>query len=126
MTNSAEIFAALDDAKLTNRKGSPLRAILGGMPPQVIEAAPKWAYMEAAAGMGIDAAWQTAVDATVAALVAAKDPNPKRIAVWWHSDKSSRISTLEPEWRAICDRVVWAGKTEAQLIEKARAIAAAN
>lgn len=42
--------------------------------------------------------WETAVDATVAALTTAKDSDPKRIDVWWASDAPVPINTAGPDW----------------------------
>ena len=44
-------------------------------------------------------AWGAAVEATVAALDAAKDPNPKRVYAWWY--EADQIDPLGAEWGLI-------------------------
>ena len=74
--------------------------------------------------------WETAVDATVAALTTAKDSDPKRIDVWWASDAPVPINTAGPDWAVIVKEMKWpAGVNEAALkakIEEIKATAAAD
>lgn len=63
--------------------------------------------------------FDNAIDATVAALTTAKDPDPKRIDAWWSSDAPAQINTAGPDWALIIAQMKWpAGMNEAVLIAK--------
>ena len=46
VANKAEILARIR-ADMVNQPGSPLRVVVGGVPPEVVDALPDWAYRKA-------------------------------------------------------------------------------
>ena len=109
VANKAEILARIP-AEMINQPGSPLRVVVGGVPAEVVDALPDWAYRKALDRLALTAAW----DAAVAA--AGKDAS-----IWW--DRATKISTLEDEWKAIVAEMEWGEHTERELINRAHNIA---
>lgn len=109
VTNATEIFDALPKS-MVNVPGAPLRAKVGEVPPEVVDALPDWAYRKALDRLALTAAWDTAVAA------AGKDAQ-----IWW--DRAIKITTLEDEWKAIVAVMEWGDETERRLINRAHNIA---
>jgi len=112
VTNSAEIVTKVQADM--NKPGAPLRAKIGETPPEVISALPDYAVRKALETLTLTSAWDTAINAAIAKT------GSKDVYIWW--ERALQISTLETEWRAICDEMVWKGSSEAQLIDTAKTI----
>ena len=112
-------LAGGDDARIpadmVNQPGSPLRVVVGGVPPEVVDALPDWAYRKALDKLGLTEAWDTAVSAVV------NKAGDKEAAIWW--DRAVKVTTLEPEWKAIVGEMQWGGSSERKLINRAQHIA---
>lgn len=108
VTNSADILTRVQAD--VNKPGAPLRAKVGEMPPNVIDAIPDYAVRKALASLSLETAWNNAVTAT----------NSKPVVIWW--ERATQITTLEPEWRLICDEMVWGKESESILISTAKSL----
>jgi hypothetical protein len=106
--NAADILTRIQAD--VNKPGAPLRAKVGDMPPQVIDAIPDYAVRKALASLSLETAWNNAVTAT----------NSKPVVIWW--ERAKQITTLEPEWRLICDRMAWGKESESALISTAKSL----
>lgn len=116
VTNAADIVLRVQAD--INKPGAPLRAKVGEMPPEVVEALPDWAIRKALEALSLSTAWDTAITSAVNAA------GKKDIIIWW--DRATQISTLEPEWQAIVARMVWGKESETTLITKAKQLVEVN
>lgn len=116
--SNRDAMLAVLPADWINAPGAPLRAKVGSVPPEVVEALDDFIYRKALASLGLEAAWTAAIDAVITAT------SSKDVAIWW--DRALKITTLETEWRAIADAMVWDKSSEVELIDTAKNIAGAQ
>jgi hypothetical protein len=111
--NAADILARLQAD--INQAGAPLRARAGNVPPEVVSTLPNKFFRRALQSLALMTAWNAAIAAADSAS------GTKDCAIWW--DDRGQISTLEPEWRALCDVMAWKKRSEAELIAEAHRLA---